>query len=327
VTGRALAILGCGAIANRHAGAARRLGIPLVFGSRDARRAEAYARRWGAIASHGSYERAVGDPRVAGVIVCTPHDRHLEDVKLALQAGRHVLVEKPIARTLEEADSMIRAAADAGRVLMVGENFRFMPAFRHVRALIDAGVLGDLRELHLIARGFRQPGGWRVQREAMGGGALIDAGIHYVHNLAWWGGAVHRVFALRPPPTIADLGGEDAIDVLAELDGGAVGFLSNSLGTPGVPRLQWSTVTGTLGACVADNRGRFVLVRGRRGGLRVRLFRRDLRGHERMLRHFEEAMERGQAREADGASGRSDLAVVLAVYRSIAERVPVELRC
>src|SRR5439155_911006 len=100
------------------------------------------------------------------------------------------------------------------RVLMVAEQFHFMPAFRHVHALIERGRLGALRELHLVARGFARRTGWRLDRDRAGGGALIDGGIHYVHNLRWWGGPVCRLFALRPPPTVA-MGGEDAVAVLA----------------------------------------------------------------------------------------------------------------
>src|SRR6266566_2758891 len=186
----ALVVLGCGWIARRHAAAARRLRLPVIFASRDPGRARAS-------------------------VVCTPHDRHLDDVLTALAAGRHVLVEKPLARTLEEADRMIDAAARAGRVLMTAENFRFMPAFRWVRRALDAGTLGDPREVHLVARAWRRHTGWRLTPGA-GGGALIDTGIHYVHALRWWGGEVRRVFALRPPQTIADMAGEDAVDLLAE---------------------------------------------------------------------------------------------------------------
>src|SRR5262249_58599658 len=113
----------------------------------------------------------------------------------------------------------------------------------------------------LIGRGFARRTGWRLDRDRMGGGALIDGGIHYVHNLRWWAGHVRRVFALRPPTTV-EMGGEDAIAVLAELAGGAVGFVSNSLGSPGLPKFQWSTVTGARASCFADNRGRFVIVSG-----------------------------------------------------------------
>ena len=320
----ALVVLGCGHIARRHAAAARRLGIPIVFGSRDAARARAYARTYRGIAAFGSYEEALADSRAGAVIVCTPHDRHLGDTLSALRAGKHVLVEKPIARTLEEADAMIDAARAADRVLMVAENFHFMPAFRYVRALIERGDLGALREIHLVARGFRRLTGWRLAVENAGGGALIDGGIHYVHNLRWWGGEVTRVFALRPPQTIAELAGEDSVSVLAILAEGVIGFVSNSLGAPGLPKLQYSTVTGAAATGFVDNRGRFVAVRGP-GRVRVRLFRRDLRGHQTMLEAFRDAMRSRQTPDCDGRSGRADLAVVLAAYRSIAEGRAVDL--
>lgn len=320
----ALVIVGCGWIARRHAAAARALGMPVVFASRDVARARAYADEFGGVAAYGTYDAALRHPDAAGAVICTPHDRHLDDVLAALAADRHVLVEKPIARTLDEADRMIEAAARAGRVLMVAENFRFMPGFRAVRRLIDEGRLGALRELHLVARGFRRHTGWRCTPGA-GGGALIDGGIHYVHALRWWGGEVRRLFALRPPQTL-EMAGEDAVDLLAELDDGVVGVLANSLAARGVPRFQWSSVSGTAGTCFVDNRGRLVVLRGE-AGLRVRVFRRDLRGHVAMLRAFERAMTTGHAEEMDGAAGRRDLAVVLAAYRSIAERRPVDLAC
>jgi predicted dehydrogenase len=321
----ALVIVGCGWIARRHAVAARRLGMPVIFASRDAARAGAYAREFGGVAAYGDYAEALHDARARGAIICTPHDRHVDDVLAAVAARRHVLIEKPIARTLDEADRIIAAAGAAGRVLMVAENFHFMPAFRWVRRLVEDGALGALRELHLVARGLRRHVGWRCA-PAAGGGALIDGGIHYAHNLRWWGGEVRRVFALRPPQTLDTMAGEDAVDVLAELESGAIGLVANSLAAPGIPRFQWSSVTGTRGTCFADNRGRLVIVRGE-GGLRFRLFRRDTRGHEAMLRAFDHAMTTGQASEMDGAAGRRDLAVVLGAYRSIAERRAVELPC
>src|SRR5256712_4045509 len=298
---RALVLLGCGWIARRHAAAARRLGIPLLAASRDAARARAFAREFAAADAFGAYEDAVRDPRATGAIVCTPHDRHLPDALLALGAGLHVLVEKPIAPTFAETDRMISAAAAAGRILMVAENVHFMPAFHHVHRLIAGGRLGELRELHLVARGYRPHRGWRLDAGTCGGGVLIDAGIHHVHNLRRWGGEPRRVFALAPPRTVA-FGGEDAVDLLAELPGGAVGFLANSLGARGMPRVQWSTVTGTDGTCFADHRGRWVLLRGAHR-TRLSLFFRDTRGHVAMLSAFDEAMRTDKAPETDGAAG------------------------
>ncbi len=326
MVGGGLVIIGCGWIALRHAAAARRLGLPLIFASRDLGRARTYARRFHGVAAYGSYQEAFRDPRAGGAVICTPHDRHLADARLALAAGKHVLVEKPIARTLEEADALIAEAAAAGRALMVAEQFHFMPAFRRVKDVLDTGALGDVREIHLVARGFRMRSGWRLESGVVGGGVLIDGGIHYVHNLRWWGGAVRRLFALRPAPAGPGAAGEDSVSVLAELAGGGVGVLSNSLAAPGLPRFQWSTVTGSRATCFADNQGRWV---ARRGGGRFRLwlYRRDKRGYEAMLRAFRDAMARAKADEMDGAAGRADLAVVLAAYRSIAERRPVDVAC
>ena len=146
-----------------------------------------------------------------------------------------------------------------------------------------------------------------------------------MHALRWWGGEVRRLFALQPPRTL-DMAAEDAVDVLAEIEGGAVGVLVNSLAARGVSRFQWSSVTGTRGTCFVDNRGRVLVLRGA-AGPRIRLFRRDTRGHIAMLKAFDLAMTSGTASEMNGEAGRRDLAVVLAAYRSIAERRAVELPC
>src|SRR5687767_12333702 len=126
----ALVILGCGWIAQRHATAGRRLRIPLIFASRGLDRARRYAKTFAGVAAYGSYAEALADPRAAGAIICTPHDRHLADARAAFAAGKHVLIEKPLARTLPEADELVAAAVAADRVLMVAEQFHFMPAFR-----------------------------------------------------------------------------------------------------------------------------------------------------------------------------------------------------
>src|SRR5205807_1305355 len=205
--------------------------------------------------------------------------------------------------TLAEADQMIEAARARGQVLMVAENFHYMPAFRRVRALVAGGRLGNLRDLLLTSRGFRERTGWRLDPEAAGGGCLIDGGIHYLHNLRSWGGEVRRVFGLAPPPTLARLAGEDAVSALLELDRGVVGFLANSVATPGIPAFQWASVSGTRGTCFADNRGRLVVVRGG-GGSSIRAYWRDHRGHDAMLRAFLPAITTGLATETDGGEGR-----------------------
>src|SRR6185436_14205249 len=107
-----LCIVVCGRFANFHARAARKLGgaVRLAFASRDPARAEAYRRRFGGFAAFASYEAAAADPRVDAVIVCTPHHLHEAHARLAAEHGKAVLLEKPIARTLPEADAILGAA-------------------------------------------------------------------------------------------------------------------------------------------------------------------------------------------------------------------------
>jgi predicted dehydrogenase len=321
-----LAILGCGWIARRHAAAARALGndLALSFASRNLEKAESYRRMFLGEAAFGSYQAAVQDRSVRAVVICTPHHRHREDALLAMAHGKHVLVEKPLARTLEEADRMIEAAKASGLTLMVAENFRFMPAFRRIYRYLAEGWIGELRQIQISARGLRAGRDWRFNREMVGGGALIDGGIHYVDLLRQWGGHVRTLYALSPPNTLTSMGGEDTVSLLAEMNGGVVGFLSNSWGTPGMLNFQWSALSGTEGSLFADHRGRVVLVRARRGR-RLHFFWRDRRGHEAMLREFVEAIRSGRPPEMDGAEGRRDLAVVLAAYRSIATGQPVSV--
>lgn len=321
-----LAILGCGWIARRHAAAARALrrDVVLSFASRDPRRAELYRKTFGAAAAFGSYEAALQAPEVGAVVICTPHDRHADDVLLAAAHGKHILVEKPIARRLPEADRMIHAAKAAGVILMVAENFRLMPAFRRVRRYLAEGWVGELRQLQVSARGFGRPSGWRLDPERMGGGSLIDGGIHYVDLLLQWGGEVKTLYALSPPKTLSAMGGEDTVSFLAQMKGGVVGLLSNSLATPGMPRIQWSTISGAEGSIFVDHHGRFLYVRSRRGR-RVHIFRKDWRGHTAMLSEFVEAVRAGRPPEMDGTEGRKGLAVVLAAYRSLATGQPVEV--
>jgi predicted dehydrogenase len=98
-------------------------------------------------------------------------------VALAAQAGTHILVEKPIARTLAEARAMLAVAQEAGVTLMVAENYRFMAAVRQCKALVNGGAVGTLRMVQLQEEAPFRPTGWRNRRALNGGGVFIDDGV------------------------------------------------------------------------------------------------------------------------------------------------------
>jgi predicted dehydrogenase len=317
--------VGCGRFATFHARAARRLGgaVRIAFASRDPARAEAYRRRFGGFAAFGSYEAAAADPCVDALVVCTPHHLHEVHARLAAEHGKGILLEKPIARTLPEADAILVGARAAGVVLMVAENAHFVPCFAAARAYLRDGAIGTVRQLVVTARGYRRPTGWRTRGAEMGGGLLIDGGIHYLYLLRAWAGPVHEVLALAPPNLFAEVEGEDTIFLLLRFRSGAVGMLANSVAAPRLPPGQWAWITGTEGSLGVDPRGRALWLRGR-SGVRLRAFVRDRRGLVAQLAEFVASVRDGRPPGLSPESARADLALVLAAYRSLETGRPVE---
>jgi predicted dehydrogenase len=313
-----LCLLGCGRFATFHARAAGRLGgaVRLAFASRELARAEGYRRRFSGFAAFGSYEAAAADPRVDALIICTPHHLHEAHARLAASHGKAILLEKPIARTLAEADAILAAARAAGVVLMVGENAHFVPGFAAARAYLRTGAIGQIRQVTMSARGCRRHAGWRSRREEMGGGLLIDGGIHYLHLLRDWIGPVDEVMAMTPPGAVAEAEGEDTVFMLLRFRSGAVGTLANSIAAPGLPRWQWTWVTGAEGSLGVDHRGRSLWLRGR-SGARLRVFVRDRRGLVAQLTEFVAAVREGRPPALPPESARADLELVLAAYHSL----------
>lgn len=139
------------------------------------------------------YRRLLDDPAIQALDICLPHDLHERVVLDAFAAGKDVLLEKPIALDLEQADRMIAAARQAGRRFYVALNQRFYPAHAKLKAIIDSGEYGKpfLALCQLVGDELgrlNDPNSWKGQWERAGGGALIDTGTHIVDLLLWWFG-------------------------------------------------------------------------------------------------------------------------------------------
>jgi predicted dehydrogenase len=155
---------------------------------RDARAAVAAARRYGWAAAETDWRALIERDDVHLVDVCTPGDLHADIAIAALEAGKHVLCEKPLANTLAEAEAMAAAAAQAssrGIRSMTGFNYRRVPAVALARELVAEGRIGQIRHVRatylqdwLVDPAF--PLTWRLQRERAGSGALGDLGAHIV---------------------------------------------------------------------------------------------------------------------------------------------------
>jgi len=193
-----LAIVGCGLIGGKRAVAAAAHEIVVVC-DRDSARAEALAQKTRARAVTDWQEAVQAD--VDAVIVATTHDQLAAIALGAVEAGRHVLVEKPAGRALSEVQAIAQAAARHKRIVKAGFNHRFHPAFMKAREIVDSGVLGPLmfiraRYGHGGRVGYEKE--WRAIPEISGGGELIDQGSHLIDLSRWFLGDLTVDYASVP---------------------------------------------------------------------------------------------------------------------------------
>jgi predicted dehydrogenase len=150
-----------------------------AVGSRTLASAEEFAREFDIPRAHGSYESLVSDPDVDVIYVATPHPFHAENALLALNGGKHVLVEKPFTLNAAEAERVRDRAAELGLVVLEAMWTRYLPHIRRVHEIISAGTLGDIRAVSAdhTQRLSTDPS-HRMNDLALGGGALLDLGIY-----------------------------------------------------------------------------------------------------------------------------------------------------
>jgi len=180
-----VALFGCGWIQDFHARAVVACGheVAVVANHRE-ETARAFAERHRIPAVTTDWEAVATDAAIDAVVVATPNALHAPQSIAALDAGKHVLVEKPMAVSVSECDAMIAAAHGSGASLMVAHCWRFHPDVRAMRDRIEAGELGEI----VKTRGYGVhsgdgPSGWFVDRALAGGGALPDMGVHAIDTV------------------------------------------------------------------------------------------------------------------------------------------------
>jgi predicted dehydrogenase len=190
-------VLGTGWIAEKFTGSLRRNTSQQVVavGSRSVASAKDFAKRVGIGRAHGSYDDLVADPGVDVVYVATPHNFHHRHALLAVDAGKHVLVEKPIALNAAEASEVAARAAEHGVFCAEAMWTLFLPRYDVVRQLLDDGVLGDVRTV-LADHGEWFPDTHRILRHDLAGGALLDLGTYPLALASWVLGEPEQVVAI-----------------------------------------------------------------------------------------------------------------------------------
>ena len=222
-------VLGAGWIAGQMAFALRDTAQQIVaVGSRDETRAQAFVEEHAPGATpHGDYASLVADPEVDVVYIASPHSEHLEHALLAIAAGKHVLVEKPMAPTADEARQIIAAARAAGVFCLEAMWTRFLPHIDVLRQVLDLGLLGEVSTVladHCIP--LWPDGPERLADPALAGGAMLDLGIYPLSFASLTLGGLSSATGLG---TLTDRGVDRRVAFVAQGPTGAVASLATDM--------------------------------------------------------------------------------------------------
>jgi len=288
---------------------------------RDRMRVDRFAKKHGVERSYISSSDLVSTPDLDAVYVATPNNVHCEHTILAAEHGLHVLCEKPMAVSLEEARQMTEACASNGVKLMIGNMLRFNPCHGWAKHIIRDGVLGRITEAkatfeyHLSEKGSP----WRLDPEVGGGGAIMDVGVHCIDLLRYLLNAeVTRVGAFVDTgsyPFPADI----SATVMLKFDSGTMGTVSVSfISKHPLNRVEIRGTEGSLvceGTLWRDSTGR-VSVETSRLKQTYESSAKVPDPYVLQIEHFAGCIKNDTDPLISGSEGLKDLAVCLAAYKS-----------
>ncbi len=235
------AIIGGGKVGHLHARALRDLPQAEFVGvcSRTAANAEHFAHLYH-VQAYTDIARMIKELRVEAVIICTPHPAHADPAVIAAQHGAHLLIEKPLAATVEDCDRIIAAADRVGVKLGVVSQRRFYEPIQRMRAAIDTGKIGIPMLGTVIMHGWRdrayyESDAWRGTWDQEGGGVLVNQAPHQLDLLQWFMGEVTEVYGYHSNINHPYIEVEDtAVAVLRFANGGVGSIVVSNAQQPGM---------------------------------------------------------------------------------------------
>ena len=331
-------IIGSGFVADIHAHAFRQYvpGVEVVaVASPTPGKAASFARERGIPNAYEDYRALLERKDIQLVTLALPNDLHCQAVLDAAAVGKHIVVEKPLCRTLDEADRMIDACRRAGVLLMYAEELLFAPKYVRAKKLADEGALGEpfLVKQWEEHNGPHMPWFWDVNRS--GGGVLLDMGCHSIEYARWVFGKpkVKSVSATLGTFVHSDrTRGEDHSIVVVEYEGGKIGLAENSWAKPGGVDDR-AEIYGSKGNTRADLlRGNALLTYSEVGygyavekaditrGWTFTMFEEVFNyGFPAEMQHFVNCVNGVEEPIETGEDGREVLKIILAAYQSAGE--------
>lgn len=332
-------IVGCGMIARFHAKALADVrGAKLVACyARRPESAEAFQEEFGVDSAYCDLNEMLADPNIDVVTICTPSGAHMEPAVAAANAGKHVVVEKPLEITLKRCDKIIQACKSNGVQLATIFPSRFHDASQMLKKAVEDGKFGTLTMGDAYVKWFRtqeyyDSGQWRGTWELDGGGALMNQAIHNVDLLSWLMGPVDSISAHTATLAHDRIEVEDVATATLRFESGALGVIEASTAAfPGM--LKKIEVHGTHGSAVIEEEDiktwQFAKMTPKDKKIAARTQTLTETGggaadpsaighaaHAKQFKDFVNALKTNSAPVIDGAEGRKSVEIILAIYKS-----------
>ncbi len=333
-----VAIAGCGAISRAHlralneASAANgvRLVVSGVFDQNSERAAER-AQEFGVEHVYGSWTAVLEDGQADVIAILLPHDLHCRFTVEALEAGHHVVVEKPMATSIAECDQMLAAAHRAGKRLHPVHNRVYDPASEAAQAFIAGGAIGEVFLAQTV--GLEPPQTVSVRpwlgTPSGGGGVLLAQAIHPAYVLRWLLGDVAEVACFKSARKVVDMTAEDTAVALLRFQSGAVAEVTGTFGLKVGPYEHGITLYGPEGYVeIHSRRGVVGLSTQHFGDRAVHPLLEDIgwgSGFQRMWQDYAQGVTSGNPTRVTGEDGKRAVEMILAAYRAADEGRTVAL--
>ncbi|WP_340102739.1 Gfo/Idh/MocA family protein [Rhodohalobacter sp. 8-1] len=330
-----IGIVGCGNISDMHAQAIINSERGELFSahSRTESRLEAFCDTYD-ISGSTSYDEFLENPELEAVSICTPSGTHLDYGILAAEAGKHVIVEKPIEVTVERGRALINSCKENGVQLAVIYQNRFIDDVQKMKQMIDAGEIGETILASASVRWFRSQeyyseSFWRGTFELDGGGVVINQSIHTIDLLQWFIGDVESVSGLTGTFTHNGIEAEDTAVASLRFKNGAIGVFEGS--TSIVPaQKRRIEVNGATGTALLEG-DRFQKKpeadqpeepedSGEAAGAASPLGGMEVLNHQRQFEQIFEAFAENRVPVVSGDESLKSLAIVEALYTSAEEK-------
>ena len=254
-----------------------------------------------------------------------PHDLHVTAALASFSAGKHVLLEKPMAPTLNECEQIINAAHEAGTTFMIAEQAQYWPDVHKANDLIKSGTVGEI----ISARGYFRdllrtdpdnPVPWRFKLDKSGGGISIDGGAHWIRPLRMWLGEVDEVIAATSRH-VPDMEGESLAHAMFRFTSGKVATFDAILSAAKMASGEAFRITGTKGEILIEHgrEGKMYLFNEENpSGLEVmETLEGKLDSYGLGIHDFSQVVLHGKKPEATAEYSLGELRTALAMYRSV----------